>query len=131
MDKRISFFLLFFFISSFVAFYAFAGEKPRIIFQKTEHDFGEVHLGSGAVEYCFVFQNEGKEPLLIKDVRSSCGCVYGSWIKKPVAPGDSGSVCVVYKNNRSGVFRKTVKVISTAGKTTLHVKGSTVRKNKK
>ncbi len=128
MDKKISIFLLFFYISTFAAFKVFAGEKARITFLKAEYDFGEIYLGSGAVEHCFVFQNEGEEPLLIKDVRSSCGCVYGSWIKRPVAPGDSGSVCVIYKNNKSGTFRKTVKVISNAGKTSLVVKGNTVRK---
>ncbi len=121
-------FLLFAYIFFFSSFEAPAQEKEQIIFEKTEHDFGNVYLGEGAVEHCFVFRNEGEEPLLIKDVRSSCGCVYGSWIKKPVAPGDSGLVCVTYKNNMSGVFRKTVKVISNAGKTPLVVKGTTIRK---
>ncbi len=107
---------------------AFAEKKTKIAFEKTEYDFGEVYLGSGAVKHCFVFQNGGKEPLLIKDVRSSCGCVYGSWTKKPVAPGDTGSVCIIYKNNMSGTFRKTLKVISNAEKTPLTIKGNTIRK---
>ncbi len=115
-------------IFSFFFFEASAQKKNQPAFYKTEHDFGEIYLGEGAVEYCFLFYNEGEEPLLIKDVRSSCGCVYGSWMKKPVAPGDSGLVCVTYKNNMSGAFRKTVKVISNAGKTSLAVKGNTVRK---
>jgi len=128
MKKNRILFFSFFWIFTLIVFETLAGGKARITFQETEHDFGEVYLGSGAVKYCFAFTNEGEEPLLIKDVRSSCGCVYGSWIKKPVAPGDSSSVCVIYKNNQSGAFRKTVKVISNARKISLVVRGSTVRK---
>ena len=126
--KRLLFFLSFVYISFLFPFEASAEKKTQIAFEKTEHDFGEIYLGSGSIKHCFVFQNEGEEPLLVKDVRSSCGCVYGSWTKKPVAPGDTGSVCIIYKNNVSGAFRKTLKVISNAEKTSLTVKGITVRK---
>ena len=122
---KISLFL-FFFVSSQTEI--FAEKKAQISFEKTTHDFDKVYLGSGSVKYCFVFQNNGDEPLIIKDVRTSCGCVYGSWTKKPVAPSDTGSVCVIYKNNVSGAFNKTVRVISNAEKTSLMVKGKTVRK---
>lgn len=96
-----------------------------------DYDFGKVELGSGPVEHRFVFRNEGKEPLLIKDVVASCGCVSPGWTKAPVAVGDTGSVFVRYKNNVSGVFHKSVKVYSTAKgskKTTLVIKGETVKK---
>jgi len=126
--KRLLLFLSFVCIPSFFSFEASAEKKTQIAFEKTEHDFEEIYLGSGSVKHCFIFQNEGEEPLLVKDVRSSCGCVYGSWTKKPVAPGDTGSVCITYKNNMSGTFRKTLKVISNAGNTSLTVKGITVRK---
>jgi len=128
LAKRLFLFFSFVYIPSFLFFEASAEKKIQIAFEKTEYDFGEIYLGSGSVKHCFVFQNEGEEPLLVKDVRSSCGCVYGSWTKKPVAPGDTGSVCIIYKNNVSGAFRKTLKVISNAEKTSLTVKGITVRK---
>ena len=126
--KRLLFILSFVYIPSFFSFEASAEKKTQITFEKTEHNFGEIYLGSGSVEHCFIFQNKGEEPLLVKSVRSSCGCAYGSWTKKPVAPGDTGSVCITYKNNMSGAFRKTLKVISNAEKTSLTVKGNTVRK---
>ncbi|MBP5456950.1 MAG: DUF1573 domain-containing protein [Paludibacteraceae bacterium] len=99
--------------------------------EEKEYDFGKVELGSGPVYHRFVFKNEGKEPLLIRDVVASCGCVSAGWTKTPVAVGDTGSVCVRYKNNVSGVFHKTVKVVSTAKgskKVPLIIKGETVKK---
>jgi len=126
--KRLLLFFSFFYISSFFSFEISAEKKTQIAFEETEHDFGEIYLGSGAVKRCFVFRNEGENPLLVKDVRSSCGCVYGSWTRNPVSPGDTGSVCITYKNNISGSFRKTLKVISNAEKTSLTIKGNTVRK---
>jgi hypothetical protein len=106
-----------------------AAEKgANLVFETTEHHFGEIYLGSGSVQHCFTFQNKGEKPVWIKTVRSSCGCVYGIWTNKPVAPADTGSVCIVYKNNISGAFRKKLKVISNAGKATLIIEGNTIRK---
>lgn len=122
---RLTFVMLFSFVS--IAMYA----KETMNWEAKEYDFGKVELGSGPINHRFVFKNEGKEPLLIKDVVASCGCVSAGWTKTPVAVGDTGSVCVRYKNNVSGVFHKTVKVISTAKgskKVPLMIKGETVKK---
>lgn len=122
---RLTFIMLF----SFVATALYAGGSME--WSEKEYDFGKVELGSGPVEHRFVFKNEGKEPILIRDVQASCGCVSAGWTKTPVAVGDTGSVCVRYKNNVSGVFHKTVKVVSTAKgskKVPLKIKGETVKK---
>lgn len=123
---RLSLVMLFSFVS------LLASAKGTMTWEEsTEYDFGKVEFGSGPVYHRFVFRNDGKEPLLIRDVVASCGCVSVGWTKAPVAVGDTGSVFVRYKNNVSGVFHKTVKVVSTAKgakKTSLVIKGESVKK---
>jgi hypothetical protein len=104
-------------------------EKPQLVFEKTEHDFGKIYLGEGTVQYCFVFRNEGDAPLIINNVSSSCGCSFAYWPRNPIAPQDTGSICVNYKNNRSGFFSKMLKVYSNTDpkRINLTIKGETIR----
>lgn len=46
---------------------------PRIVLPTAEHDFGRVWQGE-ILDHVFSFRNEGKSPLVITDVRASCGC---------------------------------------------------------
>jgi len=69
----------------------------RMTFEKTVYDFGEIKEGK-TVEHTFKFVNDGKVPLLINDVRSTCGCTIPSWPKETVAPGKRGKIKVVFKS---------------------------------
>lgn len=123
-----------FILSLMASFSLLAYAGANISFEETEYDLRQVELGSGVVSHSYVFRNVGDKPLVIKDVRSSCGCTYASWTASPVAPGDTGSVCVFYKNNVSGSFHKTVKVISNSSRSThklpLVLKGESVKTQK-
>ncbi len=88
-------------------------DGPVITFEKLEHDYGTIQQGAnGECEY--KFKNTGNEPLIISDVRKSCGCTTPSWNKEPILPGKSGTIKVGYDTNRIGAFSKTVTVISNA-----------------
>jgi|SRR5574344_1535309 hypothetical protein len=95
----------------------------EITFSQISHDFGIINLHQKYVTHTFYFRNTGQHPLLIKDVRASCGCTEADWTRRPVTPGDTGSITVLYKNWSKGIFHKRVKVISNAGKTYLYIKG--------
>ncbi len=58
----------------------------------------------------FQFTNTGAVPLLIRDVRTSCGCMSVKWKKCPVKPGETGEIKVAFKPNSLGVFLKTIEV---------------------
>ena len=107
----------------------FAGGEIK--FDTLEYNFDKICMGA-PIHNDFKFKNVGDGPLLVKDVRSSCGCVYAAWTASPVAPGDTGSVRVLYKNNVSGVFHKTVKVISNSSRSNrklpLVIKGESLNK---
>ncbi len=100
--------------------------QPRLEFEKVVHDFGQIKEADGAVEYAFVFENKGDQPLLISGVRASCGCTTPFWTNEPVMPGEVGKITARYNTiNRPGPFNKTLSVTSNAagGVVTLMIRG--------
>lgn len=82
---------------------------PSINFENTTHDYGTINKGANG-DCEFVFVNQGTEPLLISDVRASCGCTTPSWTREPIMPGKKGSIKVHYDTNRIGGISKSVTV---------------------
>jgi len=90
-------------------------KKPKISFQKTEHNFGSINEADGKAGVTFEFINTGSQPLIIGKVEASCGCTTPSWSKTPIGPGQKGFVKAEYDpTNRPGTFSKTVTVYSNA-----------------
>ncbi|GAB4311480.1 MAG: DUF1573 domain-containing protein [Bacteroidales bacterium] len=97
---------------------------PVITFDKMVHDYGEIPKGGdGTCE--FKFKNEGKEPLILSNVRSSCGCTVPSWPRQPILPGESNVIKVKYDTKRVGIINKSIYVYSNAktSPVTLKIKG--------
>lgn len=103
-----------------------------ITFAKTEHDFGKIQEADGRVTTIFEFKNEGMEPLVLSNVRASCGCTTPKWTKEPIEPGQSGEITVTYNpNGRPGRFQKTITVTSNAKENStakLYIKGEVIPK---
>lgn len=93
-----------------------ASAQDSIIFDKMAHDYGTIVQGSdGNCEFKFV--NKGKAPIILNNVKASCGCTTPEWTRTPVAPGGTGSIKVAYNTNLVGAFNKTVTVDSNAKNT--------------
>jgi hypothetical protein len=89
-------------------------EEAAIKFETTEHDYGTIpYKGDGTFE--FVFKNTGKTPLVLKNVRSSCGCTVPEWPKEPINKGEQGKIKVSYNTRISGTFAKSISVYSNVG----------------
>jgi hypothetical protein len=87
---------------------------PVIEFETTEHNYGTIpQKGDGTYE--FVFKNTGKAPLLLSNVRSSCGCTVPEWPKEPINKGEHGKIKVSYNTRITGTFSKSISVYSNAG----------------
>jgi hypothetical protein len=99
-------------------------------FETKEHDYGTIPQdGNGT--YYFRFTNTGKEPLVIKEARGSCGCTVPRWPQYPVPPGQSDTIKVTYDTHgHLGVFTKTVTINSNAKESpdVLVIKGNVLRK---
>jgi hypothetical protein len=103
--------------------------KDSVIFEKLVHDYGTIEQGAdGGCE--FVFTNKGEKPLLLTNVRASCGCTAPTWPREPILPGETGVIKVVYNTNIVGVFSKVISVNSNAANSmvTLTVKGTVLQK---
>jgi len=103
-----------------VAFFAAAQEEgepmtgPKILFTEKSHDFGEITQGE-KVEHIFEFENIGNEPLILSDVRTTCGCTAPEWPKEPVRPGEKAKIKVVFNSaGKMGMQNKVITVMSNA-----------------
>jgi hypothetical protein len=106
---------------------------PNVSFDKAVHDFGTINETDGKVTYNFEFNNTGGKPLIISQVRASCGCTSPDWSKEPILPGKKGFVSATYDpKSRPGPFNKTLTVISnaTTPNVVLQIKGDVVPKPK-
>ena len=104
-----------------MAFVAEAQTKTaKISFEKNEHDFGKINEEKGPVTYEFKFTNTGGSPIIVSNVKASCGCTATDYTKDPVLPGKTGFVKATYDpKNRPGPFNKSVTVTSNAENATV------------
>ena len=90
--------------------YASAQKEAEIKFEKTTYDFGTFSESTPVQKCTFTFTNVGDAPLIIHQAIASCGCTIPQYTKKPVAPGEKGTLSVTYngKGRRAGDFEKTI-----------------------
>jgi hypothetical protein len=95
-----------------------------IRFEKTEYQFGKVPKDK-PVTVEFAFTNPGSKPLIIEDATAECGCTKPEYPKKPVMPGQKGTIKVTYDAKEPGAFNKkvTVKLVNVAETKILTIKG--------
>jgi hypothetical protein len=94
-----------------------AGQQvtPVITFTEKEFDFGTFRESEGVITHDFLFTNSGKVPLIINEVKASCGCTTPQWTRQPVLPGKTGTISVSFDPKaRPGSFNKTIQVHSNA-----------------
>ncbi len=86
---------------------------PVIEFVTEIIDYGKIEHNANGVRV-FKFKNVGNSPLIINNVKSTCGCTVPKKPTDPIMPGDSGEIEVQYATNRIGGFSKTISVYSNA-----------------
>lgn len=99
---------------------------PVFEFETETYDFGTLPEGP-KVTYEFKFKNTGKEELIIKGAKGSCGCTVPEWPTEAIKPGDSGVIKATYNTQgRPGPFNKSITLTSNAYTPTkrLFIKGT-------
>ena len=112
-------------ITSITGNILFAQSGAQITFSEEKHSFGEIEEGP-KVNHEFMFINTGTEPLVLSNVKASCGCTTPSWPKEPILPGEEGSIMVTYNTaRRVGSFNKSITITSNSSETTkvLYISG--------
>ena len=89
-----------------------SNKQPILTFDKTEHDFGTILQGE-RVTYTFHFTNTGNMPLIVSNVKTSCGCTIGDFSRAPVEPGKQGTIKATYDSKgHNGMQTRTLTVVS-------------------
>lgn len=89
---------------------------PTISFDKVMHDFGEIENGT-PVETVFSYTNSGRSPLVVTDIKSTCGCtVPQGWSKEPLMPGESSQFSVKFNGKGANKVSKTVTLTTNTEK---------------
>lgn len=83
----------------------------RITAQNEVIDCGQV-LYNSPVTATFKLQNKGREPLVIKEVETSCGCTQAHYPSQGVAAGKEFTISATYDARQLGHFAKQFLVYS-------------------
>lgn len=84
-------------------------KKPQVVFKTLEIEMKDIPFGADTV-FVFEFTNNGKEPVMITDVRASCGCTTPTKPTEPVKKKKSDKIIAKYDTKRIGAFTKTITV---------------------
>jgi len=82
-------------------------------FETEEIDYGSIPQHADGVKI-FKFTNTGATPIVITQVKTSCGCTVPTYSKEPVVAGATGEIQIKYATDRLGVFTKTITIVSNA-----------------
>ena len=95
---------------------ASAQNQAEIKFDKVTQNLGTFSEKDAVQNTVFTFTNVGQAPLVINQVVASCGCTVPKYDKKPIAPGQQGTINVTYngKGKFPGHFKKSITVRSNA-----------------
>jgi hypothetical protein len=97
----------------------------QITFSEEAFDFGEVDAGA-VMQHTFSFTNTGTVPLIIRDVRSTCGCTVADWPRRPIEPGGKGEIPVTFDTkNKNGTQSKPITITANTypNKKTIYMNG--------
>lgn len=78
--------------------------------KETAFSFGTIPQGK-PVYHFFEVTNTGKDPMVISNVQTSCGCTTPEWSKEPIAPGATAKIRVGYNAAAEGPFEKYITIM--------------------
>lgn len=101
--------------------------RAEFKFTNESHDFGKIKHNN-PVTHEFTFTNAGTEPIIITEVRPSCGCSVAEFSKTPIKPGDQGKISVKFDAAAKGPFTKhfTLRSNTKTPVKTLVIKGEVI-----
>jgi hypothetical protein len=92
-----------------------ASTRTSMTFDKILHDFGKIKVDQDHPA-TFVVTNTGENPLIIEDVSVSCGCTTAEKPEKPILPGKSDKISVIF-HPKPGQLKEQKKSITITANT--------------
>lgn len=80
-------------------------------FERTQIDAGRIGEDDTPPVYTYAWRNEGKSPLVVTRIVTTCGCAVATYDKRPVPAGGRGAVTVTYRpKGHPGSFQRRIFV---------------------
>ena len=87
--------------------------QPRFVPDTDIKKVGEVAFQMPR-KFSIGFTNKGDKPLLIQEVKASCGCLDVLYPQAPIAAGARGEITLTFDAKRLGTFYKELEVRTNA-----------------
>lgn len=101
LEKRGITLLIVFILNCLTATNTFA----QLQFERTTHDFGTIAEAGGKVHCTFKAVNRGKQPIVLLDVVTTCGCTIPTFSRKPIRSGEETTITVSFDPyGRAGII---------------------------
>lgn len=97
-----------------------------ITFDTTTFDYGTIKPSADGTRF-FNVTNTGDKPLIISNVKPSCGCTTPEFSQDPILPGKSAKIKVGYNTALNGQFNKMIEVFSNDpvnSRSVIYIKGN-------
>lgn len=120
MIRHLIFLLLLAQLSIFNFQFSTVWAQPRFVPDTDIKKVGEVQFQTPR-QFSLGFTNKGDKPLLIKEVKASCGCLDVSYPKTPIAAGSRGEIALTYDAKLLGSFYKEVEVLTNASDAPVYI----------
>lgn len=93
-----------------------AQNQAEFKFDQITINVGTFPASSPVKKAVFTFTNVGNGPLVINEVIASCGCTIPKYDRRPIAPGQKGSIEITYNGQGkfTGHFKKSITIKSNA-----------------
>ncbi|MCB0397863.1 MAG: DUF1573 domain-containing protein [Flavobacteriales bacterium] len=107
-------------------------QSAEFKFEDDVYKFGKVSEDS-LLSFDYHFINSGDAPLIIQDIKVTCGCTVPTWPKAPIPPGGKGTIRVTFDTSGKIAYQeRTLEVHSNARKSPykLKFKGTVLNKKK-
>ncbi len=95
-------------------------QEAEVEINETKHDFGKLTLNELASTK-FEILNISSSPVVISDIKTTCGCTVTEWSKDPINKGEKTYVKVDFKADKYGVFSKKIFVYSNSQNSPHHL----------
>ena len=87
-------------------------KAPKISFNEKSFEFGTINQGE-TVNHTFTIKNEGVNDLIIRNVKTSCGCTTGKLSSERIPGGEKITMDVTFKSaGKRGRQNKAITIIS-------------------
>lgn len=89
-------------------------DSSILVFVRTTAELGILSEDDAPRSVEFPFRNGGSDPVVITQVKTTCGCTIPEYPREPIRPGDTGIVRVTFHpKGHPGTLHRSVRVCTT------------------